>query len=197
MRFALASAILAIAVATSASAADHQVTVGSTSPLVFDPTSVTAQTNDTITFTFSPKNHTVTQSNFTAPCLSLEGGVDSGFEPVSSGSSEVVSFTIIVNDTNPSWWYCRQTSHCQNGMVFAVNPTTNQTFEQFQATAKASSADGSPPSNSSSPSSTTAGYPSSTTSTTASKSSSNSAINTGARVGGLLAAVGFVAGILL
>ncbi|KAN0129615.1 Cupredoxin [Lactarius tabidus] len=197
MRFILASAILAIGAATSASADDHQVTVGANSSLTFNPTSVTAQANDTITFVFSPRNHTVTQSNFTAPCLSLEGGVDSGFEPVSSNTTEVVSFTITVNDTNPSWWYCRQMGHCKAGMVFAINPTTNQTFEKFQATANASSADGSPPSNSNSPSSTTAGHPSSTTSTTASKSSSSSsATNTGARVGGLLAAVGFVAGIL-
>ena len=42
-----------------------------------------------------------------------------------------------VTDTNPVWVYCRQTGHCQLGMVFAINPGTQ--FAAFQAAAMASS----------------------------------------------------------
>ena len=35
-----------------------------------------------------------------------------------------------VTDTNPVWVYCRQTGHCQQGMVFAINPGNN--FDTFK-----------------------------------------------------------------
>ena len=38
-----------------------------------------------------------------------------------------------VTDTNPVWVYCRQTGHCQQGMVFAINPGNK--FAAFQAAA--------------------------------------------------------------
>ena len=38
-----------------------------------------------------------------------------------------------VTDTNPVWVYCRQTGHCQLGMVFAINP--GDQFAAFQANA--------------------------------------------------------------
>jgi len=206
MRFTLASATLAIAAATFASAADMQVQVGN-GGLTFNPSSVTANVGDTISFVFYPKNHTVTQSSFAAPCQPLASGIDSGFQPVAANATSVPSFSMTVNVTTPLWFFCHQTGHCESGMVFAVNANANKTFDAFQATAKASAADGTPPSNSSSsPSSpagsgTTAGSPSGTgsspSSATSSTSKSNSAITTSARAGGLLAAVGFVAGILL
>ena len=40
----------------------------------------------------------------------------------------VAQFT--VQDTNPVWVYCRQANHCQQGMVFAINPGNN--FDQFK-----------------------------------------------------------------
>lgn len=204
MRFTLASATLAIAAAaTSASAATFQVEVGN-GGLTFSPNTVTANVGDVVNFVYYPKNHTVTQSSFAAPCQPLANGIDSGFQPVAANATQVPSFSMTVNVTTPLWFYCRQTGHCESGMVFAVNPTQNKTFDAFQATAKASSADGTPPSNSSSPSSgssTTGSSPtdtgSSPSSTTTGSSKSNSAISIGARAGGLLAAVGFVAGILL
>jgi plastocyanin len=204
MHFTLASTLVAIAAATSASAANFQVTVGA-GALAFNPNTVTAQPGDTVEFVFSPKNHTVTQSSFAAPCQPLANGADSGFQPVTANATQVPSFTLTVNDTTPTWWYCRQTSHCESGMVFAINPTANKTFEAFQATANASSSTGVPPSSNpsssgSSGSGTTALNPSGTgSSSTPSTSStkSNGAISTGARAGGFLAAVGLVAGILL
>lgn len=40
-------------------------------------------------------------------------------------------------DTNPVWVYCRQTGHCQKGMVFAINP--GDKFAAFQAAAMGNS----------------------------------------------------------
>lgn len=44
---------------------------------------------------------------------------------------------LTVEDTNPIWVYCRQTGHCEQGMVFAVNPGEN--FGAFQAKANGTS----------------------------------------------------------
>lgn len=38
-----------------------------------------------------------------------------------------------VQDTNPVWVYCKQTGHCSQGMVFAINPGTQ--MAAFQAAA--------------------------------------------------------------
>ena len=48
-----------------------------------------------------------------------------------NGPFPVAQFT--VQDTNPVWVYCRQTNHCKQGMVFAINPGTQ--FAAFQAAA--------------------------------------------------------------
>jgi hypothetical protein len=37
-----------------------------------------ASPGDTVSFKFHPKNHTVTQSSFEAPCTPLYGGIDTG-----------------------------------------------------------------------------------------------------------------------
>ncbi len=37
-----------------------------------------AAPGDTVSFKFHPKNHTVTQSSFDAPCTPLYGGTDTG-----------------------------------------------------------------------------------------------------------------------
>jgi len=206
MHFSLASVVLAT-LASTVSAANIQVQVGA-SGLTFTPSSVNASISDTVTFVFNPKNHTVTQSTFAAPCQPMSGGVDSGFQPVATNAANVPSFSVTVNNTTPIWFYCRQTSHCEQGMVFAINPTQNKTFAAFQAAAKASSADGTPASSSNTTGSgSSSGSGTASTSgtgtaagsapTSSSSSKSNGAVAVGARAGGLLAVVGFAAGILL
>ncbi|KAI0290547.1 Cupredoxin [Multifurca ochricompacta] len=207
MRFTIASAAtLATLAATVSAQQTFQVQVGGTNGLVFSPNTVNASVGDTVEFVFLPKNHTVTQSS----------GVDSGFQPVAANATQVPSFSVTVNATTPLWFYCRQAGHCEQGMVFAVNPTANKSFEAFQATAKASSADGSPPSSSGAPSSAPSGTGSAgssassasgTHSSTSSGSSASSTstskpngavtISASAQAGGLLAAIGLAAGILL
>jgi len=46
--------------------------------LCADTSPQNAAVGDTISFTFYPKNHTVTQSSFEAPCTPFPGGTDTG-----------------------------------------------------------------------------------------------------------------------
>jgi plastocyanin len=114
--------------------------------LQYTPDSVSANIGDIVEFMFYPKNHTVTQSTFAAPCtraVSPQGqeGIDSGFMPVAPGTTtNNPTFAINVTTTSPLWFYCRQTGHCAQGMVFAVNPNpaAGKGIQQFQAAAIAS-----------------------------------------------------------
>lgn len=155
MRFTFASAVsslVAISVLPSCVvAATQSVMVGMNGQLVFSPSNITAQMGDTIDFMFmSPgKNHSVTQSAFTTPCVPLPDGVNSGFLPVPSDANFTTetapTWSMIVNTTSPIWIHCAQTvtkSHCQNGMVFSINATPQKTFADFLANAKNSSTSG-------------------------------------------------------
>ena len=80
----------------------------------------------------------MTQSTFAAPCVRSPTGIDSGFQPVNATDTALPVWTFQVTDTTPLWFFCAQTVpavHCTAGMVFAVNPTADKTFEQFQAAA--------------------------------------------------------------
>jgi len=132
----------------SAAATTHTVVVGGGGALAYSPSEVTAAVNDVVVFQFAAKNHTVTQSAFATPCEKLQFtsttgqvGFDSGFMPVAANATEFPTFSIVVNDTNPIWAYCRQDnpeSHCGQGMVFAVNAVDNgpKNFTAFTALAK-------------------------------------------------------------
>jgi len=191
MRFSTVVAALVSIVAVSAQQ-NFTVIVGGNGTLTYSPTSVNASVGDTIAFQFASKNHTVTQSTFAAPCENMTtptAGIDSGFMPVAAGTTSFPqwSFTM-TNASAPLWFYCRQTGHCEQGMVFAVNPTAAKSFAAFQAAAKASSSDGSPAS-SSSTSTGSSSTPSASATGGAIKHSGNAAI--------ALAVVGIAAGVLL
>ncbi|KAG2075883.1 hypothetical protein BDR04DRAFT_1090647 [Suillus decipiens] len=125
---------LALGVVSLAQAAQFDVTVGG-GPLRYDPQFVNANPGDTIIFTFKQSNHTASQSTFAQPCVKASNGFDSGYMPVSesntNGPFPAAQYT--VQDTNPIWVYCKQANHCQQGMVFAINPGTQ--FAAFQAAA--------------------------------------------------------------
>jgi plastocyanin len=113
--------------------------------LTFTPSRVSAAPRDVIKFTFQVKNHTVTQSSFSAPCMPLTNqttqtrtGFDSGYKPVSPDTTDFPTYSITINDTAPVWAYCAQGNHCGSGMVFAVNSdeTSGRTFAAFQSLAK-------------------------------------------------------------
>ena len=49
-------------------------------------------------------------------------------------SSDFPTYEIVVNNTDPIWFYCSQTNHCVNGMVGSINanPDGNMSFTDFQ-----------------------------------------------------------------
>jgi plastocyanin len=137
--FALLSGI-ALFCSGVAAVTTHQINVSNdTAGLLFDPEYINAYVGDVVVFTFHPKNHSVTQSSFNAPCTPLPGGFDAGFVPVTLGTSDydLPTRQFTVNDTNPIWIHCRQAantaaSHCGKGMVFAVNPGAYGKFNSFE-----------------------------------------------------------------
>ncbi len=55
-----------------------------------------------------------------------------------NGTTQNRTFQIIINDTNPIWFYCSEKAgggHCSNGMVGVINPPRgcNQTLAQYAA----------------------------------------------------------------
>lgn len=68
------------AAAPAAAAATHQVMVGGTAGLTYQPAQINAAVGDMVVFTFMNANHTVTQSTFEEPCVAMPGGMDSGFQ---------------------------------------------------------------------------------------------------------------------
>ncbi|GAW09650.1 phosphatases II [Lentinula edodes] len=144
MRFSTAAAALFSAVA-SVKAANYSVIVGFNNTLVFNPNNLTGVVNgDSVSFQFASKNHSVVQSTFAAPCTAA--GVSSGFQNVSDPNGQTFpTWTLTVeNATAPLWFFCSQvlptTTHCQSGMVFAINPTAEKSFAAFQQAAIATNA---------------------------------------------------------
>jgi len=133
-------AIAAITLASIVFAETINVLVGLNNTLTFTPENVTANAGDVVAFTFLSQNHSVTQSTFAEPCIHMvtpSVGVDSGFQAVPDGANVFpeYSFTIL-DDQTPFWFFCAQVpNHCQEGMVFAINPTPDKNFTAFKATA--------------------------------------------------------------
>jgi hypothetical protein len=137
-------------------------------------------------------------------------GLDAAFK-----ITQFPSLTVMVNSTDPLWFHSRglgyekvpflffltpsrhfsyhACSSCQNGMVFAVNPTVDETYDVFRAMARSSSPDGAPASVAGGPPSAS----SAASSSSPTSSNNNGALAVGARAGSLLAIVGFVTSILL
>lgn len=147
MRFTLASAVVAASYA--AAQTTHTIMVGQNSTLTYNPPNITANAGDIVTFVFTSKNHTVTQSSFPEPCTQLTNtsvtpnvvGISSGFVPVAANSSTFPTWSFSLTDTNPLWFFCLQSNpanHCQAGMVFSINATPQKPYDQFLAAAKAS-----------------------------------------------------------
>lgn len=156
MRFSAVSAFLGLAACVYAETINVMVAQNGT--LTFTPSSVTANEGDVIAFQFLAGNHTVTQSTFTDPCTMLttpSPGIDSGFQPVSADATMVPQYSFsVTNASSPLWFYCRQGRHCEAGMVFAVNPTADKTFDAFKAKATGTNTTSSSLGSSSTPSQT-------------------------------------------
>ena len=104
----------------------HVVEVGA-SGLKFTPESIDAAVGDHVQFQFNPGSHSVARSDFANPCAPLDpavmsGGFFSGFMPVKSEDKYMPTFTVLVNETAPIWFYCATAPHCERGMVGVINP---------------------------------------------------------------------------
>jgi plastocyanin len=135
--FAALVGISLVAIPPVVRSAIIDVTVGGPNgTIAYSPNNVNASVGDVVRFTFQQKNHTVTQSSFASPCSPLANGFDSGFVPVDANvTSGFMTAELTVENTDPVWVYCRQTGHCEDGMVFAVNPGSDAKFAAFQAAA--------------------------------------------------------------
>lgn len=197
------SAVLAGLLSVAAVSAQQTITVvvGGNNSLTFNPTSVTAAVGDTIAFQFQSKNHTVTQSTFANPCEQMTTptmGIDSGYAPVPANTTAFPqwSFTM-TNASAPLWFYCKQTGHCQKGMVFAVNPTADKSFEKFQAAAMASTASNSTASTGTPSASGTTASGSAAAAAQSATDKASGARRVAGTSAGALAVVGLAAGLLL
>ncbi|KAI1394040.1 uncharacterized protein F4822DRAFT_424506 [Hypoxylon trugodes] len=109
--------------------------------IIFSPNNITELVGTVLEFSYNPKNHSIVQSSFDKPCQPLESGFAAPFVATKQAPSGV-TFEVEVKDEKPIWFYCAQTlgSHCQAGMVGAVNAPTsgNNTFDAYlSAAAKA------------------------------------------------------------
>ncbi|KAJ4475883.1 hypothetical protein C8R41DRAFT_897320 [Lentinula lateritia] len=132
MRFSTAAIALFSAVA-SVKAANYSVIVGFNNTLVFNPNNLTGVVNG---------DSSVVQSTFAAPCTAA--GVSSGFQNVSDPNGPTFPTCQANLLKAPLWFFCSQvlptTTHCQSGMVFAINPTAEKSFAAFQQAAIATNA---------------------------------------------------------
>lgn len=137
MRSVLNVGVLAIAsLVCKANGAVHKVDAAN-GGLKFTPSSVTAAVGDVVEFHFYPQKHNVVQGSFDTPCKvgGITAGFYSGFVPIAKGESATV-FRVNVTSTDPVYFYCSQISHCQNGMVGAINPpSTGNTVAAYLAAA--------------------------------------------------------------
>jgi plastocyanin len=196
MRFSTIFAAFASVAAVSAQQT-FDVLVGANNTLTFQPDTITAAVGDRVAFTFVAKNHTLTQSTFASPCTNISSpmtGIDTGYVFTPTNATSFQQFSITVNVSTPLWFYCRQTTHCQKGMVFAINPTADKSFGAFQAnamgmgTASSSSSSGANPT-------ATGTASASGSAASASSSSKGSAMRLRGSTAGLVTLLGLIAGL--
>lgn len=71
-------------------------------------------------FVWNAKNHTVTKSSALEICNKTSDA------PFASGEHDApFTFTQVVNDTNPTFFYCGTPGHCQKGMFGIINPPSS------------------------------------------------------------------------
>jgi len=98
--------------------ATHTVWVAPTQGVLrYVPFSVDAAVGDTVKFIWGANVHTVTKSSQLDICNKT------GEAPFASGvQNKTFVFTQVVNDTNPTFYYCGVPTHCQKGMFGIINP---------------------------------------------------------------------------
>ncbi|KAN0112111.1 hypothetical protein V8E52_007851 [Russula decolorans] len=103
---------------SSGSGKTHTVIVAPTQGVLrYVPFAVNASVGDTVKFIWGANNHTVTKSSELALCNKTSD------QPFASGEqNKTFVFTQVVNDTNPTFFYCGTPTHCEKGMFGIINP---------------------------------------------------------------------------
>ncbi|QSZ32646.1 hypothetical protein DSL72_002225 [Monilinia vaccinii-corymbosi] len=134
---------------SSSAAATYTVSVGADG-LNYSPRELTADVGDIIEFRFYPQNHSVARAEYKQPCIPYEDtgagkvGFWSGFEPIAIVSNNPPIFNLLINDTEPIFFYCSAPQACRDGMVGVINANETQTFDTQLAFAENSTLEFSP-----------------------------------------------------
>ncbi|KAJ5020487.1 hypothetical protein J3E73DRAFT_395442 [Bipolaris maydis] len=98
-----------------------------------------ANVGDTVEFAFYPLNHSVVRAEYGFPCIPYEMtgaskiGFFSDFHPVDTVLSSPPTYRIVINDTDPIFFYCSAPGSCINyGMVGAINPNASASVQEQQ-----------------------------------------------------------------
>jgi len=109
-----------VSVGSVGTGATHTVIVAPTQGVLrYIPFTVNAAVGDTVMFMWGANNHTVTKGSALTPC-NRSSDVDGVF--ASGLQNDGFVFTQVVNDTNPTYFYCAAPNHCQRGMFGIINP---------------------------------------------------------------------------
>ncbi|PYH29468.1 EGFR-like transmembrane domain-containing protein [Aspergillus neoniger CBS 115656] len=187
---------------TTTAIATHTVQVGSKEdPHQYSPHNVSAAVGDIIVFEFYPRNHSVVKADYLAPCVPASGEIFySGiFNSFNEEDGQLVgpppTWSLVVNDTEPAFFYCTAIDSCiGNGMVGVINPNSTMTFESQYNRAKTYPymlvpGQSIPAEGTIAPTSTST----STSSPSNTPSTSSPALSTGAIVGIVIGSVAFIA----
>ncbi|KAK1975270.1 extracellular serine-rich protein [Colletotrichum cereale] len=126
--------------ASVTAAETHTIAVG-VSGFSFTPSKVDANVGDTIEWLFYPDGHSVIRSEFGFPCTPYEyvdigrEGFYSGNESVKAITSDMPRYRVLVNDTDPIFFYCGAPGSCyKEKMIGVINENSNQTLaKQLEA----------------------------------------------------------------
>ncbi|KAH9001044.1 hypothetical protein EDB92DRAFT_1787954 [Lactarius akahatsu] len=96
----------------------HTVIVAPTQGVLrYIPFALNASVGDTVMFKWGANNHTVTKSSQIELCNKTSDKLFTSGE-----QNKDFTFTQVVNDTNPTFYYCGTPTHCQKGMFGIINP---------------------------------------------------------------------------
>ncbi|EEP81614.1 predicted protein [Uncinocarpus reesii 1704] len=111
--------------------ATHTVKVGhKVDPHQYVPRTVNAKVGDVIVFEFFPRNHSVVQADYLAPCVPASG--DFFYSGIFNSFHE--SDGVLVG--GPKFFYCTALGSCiDNGMVGVINPNRTMTWAEQYAKA--------------------------------------------------------------
>jgi len=112
------------------SGATHTVIVAPTQGVLrYVPFAVNASVGDTVRFVWGAGPHTVTKSSALNLCNASADAFKSGMQ------NKSFVFDQVVNDTQPTFYYCGVPGHCEKGMFGVINPPNAEPASQGTAQA--------------------------------------------------------------